>query len=431
MERVFCLVRKENAILSLIYCLPILCAFHNNGINEFVSITVLILTIILYPSENFYNVLPALIFYYIQLRFMGGSVVVFRMYSLMVLTKLINQRIIQAKRRKLPCLGISVVFALVVLSDYQSMQSIIMISFDLIIMAFIGFYFNTEDKFQAFAKFYIFAATSSSIYNLIGGQAATVDQNYDGVLRTVSRYLATFNDPNYTGFYFLIALFLLIALKPCSRILNILMGFLIIITIVSTVSTTAYIGIAIIGILYLLLEKKYSVMKKIMITIGIIFVVRLVLQYGYEHPDTPFLGDAIYRFGGKIGQLFSGTESSLSDFTTGRSSGTQIHLQTFLQQPFLKMLFGFNPICAIFRDTSYLMESALNEYVDLLLSVGIVGWLFIIPPVFFETVNYFREYLSTGNKVIQTRLFVKLVWLYYGFALCFFMDSRFYFFYFI
>lgn len=431
MERITNSISKEKALLFLIYFLPILCAFHNNGINELVSISVLVWAVLLFPSENFYNVLPALIFYYIQLRFMGGSVVVFRIYSLLMLTKLIKQRVVSVKKNKLPTLFISVLFAFIVLYRYHNIQYVVMISFDLIILAFIGFHLTNENRFRDFSKYFVFAAASASIYNLIGGRAASVLQNYDGVLRTVNRYLATFSDPNYTGFYFIIALFLLITLKPCSRVVNVAMGCLIIITIISTVSTTAFIGMAILTVLYLLLEKKYTMLKKLTILLGILLAAVLILLYGYNHPDTPFLGDAVYRFGGKLGQLFSATDTSLAEFTTGRSSGTQIHLQAFLQQPIWKMLLGFNPICAIFRDTSYLMESALNEYLDLLLSVGIVGWVLIMGPFILETIKYFEEYRNTGNKATQARLFIKLVWLYYGFALCFFMESRFYFFYFL
>lgn len=431
MERVTNLNSKEKTILFLIYLLPILCAFHNNGINEMVSISVLLLTILLFPSENFYNVLPILVFYYIQLRFMGGSVVVFRLYSILILAKMIRQKVVPVNKSKLPALFISTLFSFIVLYRYRSIQYVVMISFDLIIMAFIGFCLRNEDRFKKFSKYYIFAAVSSSIYNLIGGRAASVLQNYDGVLRTVSRYLATFNDPNYTGFYFLIALFLLIILKPYSRAVNMAIGCLIVITILSTVSTTAFIGIAVIGVMYLFLEKNYALFKKVAILGGILLAVVFLFRYGYDHPDTPFLGDAVYRFRGKLGQLVSATDTSLAEFTTGRSSGTQLHLQTFFQQPIWKMLLGFNPICAVFRDTSYLMESALNEYVDLLLSVGIVGWLMIMGPFIRETIKYFQKYRNTGNEVIQARLIIKLVWLYYGFALCFFMDSRFYFFYFL
>ena len=133
------------------------------------------------------------------------------------------------------------------------------------------------------------------------------------------------------------------------------------------------------------------------------------------------VGDTVYRIQEKLSALESG---DMSKVTTSRSSLTSEHWHYFLAQPLWRKLFGGEMVNTLRLDNGFNM-AAHNEYVDMLLNIGLLGTTIMLGYMFYSTVNRLKEYKQTRNEIYLFLFIVKCVWIFYAMTLTLFLEFRF------
>ena len=148
---------------------------------------------------------------------------------------------------------------------------------------------------------------------------------YDTVLilaghaSNVARTMGTFNDPNYMGLFYSVAVFSIISLELFDKRVRVILVCALYVMIATTLSMTAIIGNVLFWAIYLLVTKKTNI--KTFVTVLIVAAVCVgVYSYGLEHTNIPYLSDLSARISDKL----QNAENMVS-LTTGRSS--HVHLQ--------------------------------------------------------------------------------------------------------
>ena len=87
-------------------------------------------------------------------------------------------------------------------------------------------------------------------------------------------------------------------------------------------------------------------------------------------------------------------------------------------------MFGGVSVNYMFIDNA-LIGASHNEYVDLLLNVGVIGWLLMVGFLFWRIFTLYREYIESKSNVKLCFLICKVIWSIYAFSLTVFLDYRF------
>ena len=99
-------------------------------------------------------------------------------------------------------------------------------------------------------------------------------------------------------------------------------------------------------------------------------------------------------------------------------------MEFFLDQPLMKQFIGGTSVNLYYLDPR-LNTAAHNEYVDLLLNVGILGTLIMLLYFFTGMVKNNMRFLKTGNTRYLFLFTLKIIWCFYAFTLTMFLDYRF------
>lgn len=272
--------------------------------------------------------------------------------------------------------------------------------------------------------FSVWAVTS--VFAFVSGLIINTSEQYVELLSdsylTITRNNATFEDPNYMGFFFTISAFSVIILKPFKMIPNIILSVVIYLMLLTSLSMTAVVINIIIWLIYFALTKKQKAGKILIGTaIVCVFLIAYNMALKYGDPSQWFVQLAL-RINEKINYFLIGDTVGL---TTNRSSLTEAHFELFLQQPIWRQLVGMNQVTPSYRNTSMFSTVAHNEYVDWLHNIGIIGTILMCT---FLVVSLYRAYSNYKKEDTKTTLFIVILkcnWILYAFTLTVFMDPRF------
>lgn len=410
--------------LVLIYTLPIFTFYRSWQMP--ISIVVFCLIATLMNSEEFLYCIPIQIFFYLQL--IVGSVAVFRLYTLLYIISIIWKRYIDISiyKRNILYVIIGIFFSLFVIAP-RELQRGIFLCLDIIILWSSTSELRAKNKINEELKYFVYAALCAGLYGMFSGAAYITEEVLGGYYTTMPRYLATFNDVNYAGMFFNIAIICCISLKNVfkNRVVKCAVLMALYVALLATLSITAIICNAVLLILYFLLERKKNLIRIIAIIIIGIIIVYFLYIYGLNNVDST-IGHFVYRISDRIMALKTGDYSA---FTSYRVNKTNAHWDFFWNQGILKMLLGGNPISAAYTDSSVFTYAAHNEYVDLLLSVGIIGWILyfgtyiarFIKDLFFLLKEECKEKVDQEKTVVL----VHACYLIYAATLTMFLDHRF------
>jgi len=222
------------------------------------------------------------------------------------------------------------------------------------------------------------------------------------------------------GFFFTIAVFSTISLKLFPKVWRFVIVIALYVMMMASLSMTAILVNIVMWLFYLLITKKIKPMSIVAIIVVLLVLVSLY-SYGLENPETAVLGDLSARIEEKLESLESG---DISDVTTGRSSLSKRNLEYYLSQSVFKMLFGGTSVNARYVHPD-LRAASHNEYIDLLLNVGIVGALIMIGYFLYSYWQPVKRFLSVRKDSDLCIVMIKTVWLFYSFTLTMFIDFRF------
>lgn len=388
------------------------------------SVLVVLACVFLLLIDKLYMAFPFMIFYY-QLFGMLFGISVYRIFSLLFLFSAILKLGGEKKLRLSHLLPIPVFlfYCLTVMMDYSTQRAI---------FAFVDVVFSIiftcstvaadAEKAKHFFRVYVLVCFTAFFSGLVG--ANTMDYTMVGV--EMSRFQATFNDPNYMGFFYTSGIFAMVTLKLFSPKLRALLAVLLYAMLLSSLSVTAVIVNIVLWLIYLFACKKLG-LKTLLVLLLVIILLLNLYSYGLEHPSTPVIGSISLRIEEKLAQLSGG---NLDSATTGRTELSQAHLAYFASLPLLKQFFGGTAVNTYFISPS-IYGAAHNEYVDLLLNVGIAGTLLLVLWILSRTVKYFVEYRKTEEPLFACLFMSKLAWIIYALTLTTFLDFRFMFAFFL
>ena len=234
------------------------------------------------------------------------------------------------------------------------------------------------------------------------------------------RFLATFEDPNYMGYFYTMAAFALVSLKlfrPTVRYVLLAIVYGIVIT---SLSMSALVVNILLWPVFLVVTRNIK-LKAFVICILIIFAFLSLYRYGLNHPDVKILWQFSQRLEETIEDVLVG---DISDATTGRTDLVAEHLNYYFDQPFLRMIFGGSAVNTQFI-TYPLQMLAHNEYVDLLLNVGLLGTLVLVGFTFYYLLESFKIYMEEKKSEQLCIFMIKCIWCAYCMTLTVFMDYRF------
>lgn len=419
------LTKIEILLLFILYSCLLLTGVINQIILSFIII--IISSILVFRNKAHY-VFPTMIFYYSQLGIVLGFSV-FRIFTFVFIIYLLikKEKKIFINRGDFIVLIVYFLYCLLTLANYNLRNGLFAL-FDVICLIILSRnYLNNENKLKEFFTQYVLVAVIAFITGIITHNVMDTTQHIGGDYIDMVRYMATFNDPNYMGFFYTIAIFSMICLKTFKKTVRFVLIITLYVMLFSTISVTAIIGNIILWIIYIILVKKINFKFIIGLFIGIILIV-FIYNYSLQN-EVPLLTNLFLRISLKIEELLAG---NMDGFTTERSSLSSLHYNYFLAQNAFKMLFGGNLANSIVIDLPSLGNSAAhNEYIDLLLNVGIIGTIVLISYPILRVVISLIKFNRSNKRQDLIILLVKLIWFYYAATLTLFLDVRFIIFYFL
>lgn len=395
---------------------------------KILSLIIIACVIIICCRGNSISVWPIMIFYYSILGTIFG-ISVYRIFTILFL--IVHCYRIQRpsiKRRVLPPLVVYIYYLVVVVFSHSA-KTMLFSFVDIICAIFLVYdYLNNKDEMNKFFKSYVGVCFLAFLTGIISKNEVSVLQNYGGKLLTISRFSATFEDPNYMGFFYTVAIFAVVALKmyrPMVRVIIVVALYGIILT---SMSMTAIIGNVLLWALFLLIRGNIRPRTVAMVAIALLAAIGLY-NYGIGHPEVKLIGDMSLKIQDKMKLLFL---KDFDSFSTGRTSLSEVHLNIFNDSSIIRQMFGGYAVNSYYIDVAQGANfSAHNEYIDMLLNVGIVGWIVMYG---FVAVNALRKivlFRKQKDNSFLCGMMMNFAWLYYVATLTVFLDFRYMFAFFI
>lgn len=385
------------------------------------SLGMLLLTLWMGLNGNIYLMYPICIFYYTYLGSVFG-ISFFRTYNLLFLAFTFLQKQGRIGIGMLSMAAVFVFYSVIVMFPYNQTQAVfyVIIVINLILLRYS--YLDNNARIRKFWYVFVIAALLSFLSGLINHNVMVdTNQVVNSELVTFSRYMGLFNDPNYMGLFFSIAVFAIVTMKMFDKKIRIILIAALYAMLAATLSMTAILGNLLFWGIYLVTQGK--IRPKVLIYC-FLFACALVFLYFYalQHRDLPVLGAFAFRISGKLSGLAGG---DMNYVTTGRTMLSAAHWKYYISQPISKILFGGNLVNSFVIDLPIGRFAAHNEYVDLLLNVGIVGASVIWGTVVWELFRCLRMRRYEENGEATFSFMMKVILMYYAATLTMFLEPRF------
>ena len=421
-------INYKRILLSMIYFIS---AFTGLISMNIVAGIIFVIMIILFFSEEFYLIFPIVLFYHSIFVIPIINLSLFSTYLVLCLLKIMISSKISSSKKNITILIIIMLYITLAYSSYDLKNAIILIINFIAVFCYVSKFLNNKKNVVIFFKYYVFACIASFITGIFTGNVMRYNELIDASEQflTLTRLMGTFNDPNYMGFFFSIGFFAVVTLEIFTKRNKIILAITLLIMIVSTMSTTAILGIILIFFVYILLRYKIS-LKTIVLFLTSISLAVFIFNYGLNNPNATILN----TFSQRINQKFIALETNdIKTATTNRTDLARNHLEYFFSQNMSKQLFGGNVINAVAIEKNNQLNENLahNEYVDLLLNIGIVGTVIVVGIWLSKLKRDLSIYFKYNDSLSLSMFIIRMVFLYYCFGLTIFMDIRFFLFYLI
>ncbi|MBQ9117435.1 MAG: hypothetical protein IJY04_10460 [Clostridia bacterium] len=410
----------EWIMLALAYFLPVIASTDKRLLT---LVSVLYLGIIAYFafSERFFLLYPILFFFYEYLVAPGG-IVVYRFFTVIFILRFIYLHFGVGIRNLSRARTAIALFLLLTAVSYFLRDGSVTVGALIDLLFLLLFTCETAEensRFSPFAISMVLATCAACVSGFIA------DSEILNALGGDDRFLATLNDPNYLGFYLNTAI-LIVILHPFFKklLLKLPTLTLLYISMVATESMTGFICNAIVLIFCVVIlasEGKFKLRYAVAVTVTFAVALQIVLLAAMN--DWGIISSASARFTEKLSQLISG---DLSSFTTSRSDIWKINLRQFLYQDTADIIFGDNLLSAIGRNATLYHETSHQEFIDVLISTGVVGFFIFLVLIAAFISNNLSEVRREHSSDARIRLGIKLIWAFYALALTMFLKSGFY-----
>lgn len=370
---------------------------------------------VLLLCDKLYLAFPFVIFYNASYGTALG-VSVLRVFTILVLFNLLFrlQEKYRVKATMFIPLTVYVLFVALVMVPHTGVESAVYILMDVVCCFIVVSSISKDlDKLRSFFKVY-------TLICLISFVSGILTDNYIHNEYLYPRFNGTFEDPNYMGFFFTIGIWSLICLKLFDKRIRYCFVVIMYMMMLMTISITAIVVNVVVWIIYFIVMKKLK-WKSLIIALAIILLLISLYNYGLYNPDAAVIGAFAERIENSFANFLLG---NLGDATTGRTDLAAEHMEYFWTLPLPNILFGGIPsnYRVIHLD---LRAAAHNEYVDMLLNVGIVGTVLMLGYFISTLVDYWKKYKESQKDEYLFCVIGKSVWIFYSMTLTLFLDYRF------
>lgn len=385
------------------------------AISYVVDIPIAALLILVYsvivPAKKMVNVLPLILFFYSYLTIPVINLSVFVPFGVIFIIKLLFAYKIQVSVLEILFIFVNTIYCLFVmfpLSPIKAGSGLIGVLF---VLSFSKILKEDNDK-KSFFYHYGIAAILAMVLSWAWKSQVIDYMEVNGQTSTYFRFLSTFTDPNYAGFFYSIGMWAVILLKPYkSKIVNLAIAFLLGLAVLFTVSVTAIVVVAITCMVYIVLRGNKKIAKAIIVLFVVFTLTFAFLSYASVN-DVPYISDLAVRLASKYNAVVAG---NMGEVTTNRTNLMEKSIVYFSDYNFFSKLFGGTCSTAIFTDGRIIIH---NEYLTLLINIGIIGTLIY---VLFCAKKIILDFKNHDTFSIVKKSIV----ISYGFTLTFFMDFRF------
>ncbi|MBR2376632.1 MAG: O-antigen ligase family protein [Clostridia bacterium] len=278
---------------------------------------------------------------------------------------------------------------------------------------------------RAMFGFVIFSV-AAGVYGMIHGNTLVVQQN--GI--EMMRFCGTSSDPNIMGYKFILGLTALLFTDMINnKVIKVVLATFLLIMIFRTGSTTAIIGIGMVIALWVILQRKSfknSIILIISATLFVIFLLNVenILMF-LASREVIFI--EWERLLNQYYDLIGGDISSATSLRTDVWAGYMNYYWN--EQNIFYQLFGGNisNIYGIEKDFAKMswVAAAHNTFIDILMSVGVVGLIILLGVFVIGLKNDFVKYVRTRDSLSAMKIAIKIITLFYMFALSLFLSYGF------
>lgn len=397
-------------------------AFINNKYRSIAAVLICACLAVSISKQVFAYMLPPLIIFYEYLVLPGG-LSVFRVYSLLFVVLIAYKRSWKYPNfgvRKLIYVFITTFYIVLTVFFYTGdLKKCIFLIVDVVFMAtYTHVILEEESKFSWVGYTLIIAILFSCIAGATHNVAEDVGVYVNGRWTYQRRLLGTFIDPNYLSLYINCAIFFTIILDKIPKFVKVAALCGLYFGLLATCSTTGILANVLGAVIYLFIAKKINIKACIALIIFAFMFNRLYL-YAVS-VDIPYISGFIWRM---ISKFQEG--SDVDALTTERSVLWREHWAFFCNQNPFRIIFGGNNINAVSIDTSLFNHLSHEEYLDLLLTYGILGTGLILIPNVVHTVLVTKEAARTMDETILCITMMKYLYFFYAFGLTMNFDYKF------
>ena len=385
------------------------------------AVAVLACAVLLVATREIWLAFPILIFYYESFGLLFGMSV-YRYFTLLFFVfALMNCRKIPVRFFHIVPLFIFALYSILVIAPYDIRRAIFVLLDVVCIVLLVSCFLNNEKNLKKFFNIYVFTALCAFITGVVTNSTRVAEQVIGGELVEVARNYATFEDPNYMGLFYSVAIFAMMALSLFRPVVRAVIAITLTVMILTSLSVTALITNVIFWLVYLFAYRKINMVTFCCFLLALVALVGLY-SYGLENPDAPVIGTFSLRIHDKLDSLAAG---DINNVTTNRTALSQRHWEYFKQQPVLRMFFGMNAASTIKTDLDGHNGVGHQEYIDLLLNIGLLGTIIYLGVIITRTLKMFSRARCNADAYSGCVFMLKVIWLAYGFALTMFGDYRF------
>ncbi len=397
----------KKALLIIYY---VFLAFTGVLPSQMLALLFLVISILLFPYEEFFYLMPGILVYYSWFIIPIINISLYRVYTLILVLKILS--LFNAKKIKIQS---DIVFILIPLFlhallsvSFANVRTGVFYIFDLIIMVCIfssGFFH--EEQIKTLLSLMVIACALSVLSGHLLNNYIDLSYELNGVWEEVLRFRGTFVDPNYCGFLYTFSILFCLCLKPFKKWLRILLVLVLILGIIMTISFSSYISLVAMCFVFIIIYRKIglkTVFALLFIAVGLV----LLYFYGVNNPDASIIGGVSYR----IQSYLSDTSNAI-----GRSKIWETVYTEFEAQNLFKKLFGMNAHAPVLNMNSGELIPAHNDYVEMLYNCGLLLTLLFYLGIFIRTVKHYIRFRRDGDKMSGFTVMSKLTWLVFSFTL--------------
>lgn len=423
---------RSNILLGTAVVLPLTLAFFP-GLSTIVAIAIAFISLLLITKDEFYLIFVVTLFFYSQLVLPGG-LALYRFFNYLLLIKIF----FDYKKLSLnyfmlaPFFGI-VIYCAVILIPALGKLGISTLADIILVLLLTGRVLKDKELFRKFCIVFVASALVSGFYGILGRHTFQYAADYrEGVWTVyITRYLGSFVDPNYAGFFFNLALFMLFALNTVNWKVKLPVIALLAYFLIATVSMSSVICFFTTFIIFAFIKwprKAVPVVLALFLAAGGFYGAAKTIPF---LSNIQIVSDLITRVDSQLGFIEEGDTARV---TTKRSETWNSYWEYFKTQSLIRKLFGGNIVMASYLEYKFQKEMVgfpHQAYIGLLLNIGIIGTVILLLGLLLKVLFYLLEYFKKREDVYLVLITTTYIWAFFGMGIDFFVDWKFFFFYFL